>query len=242
MRKERQTGLEKKKPLTMMAEALKDAKNAKEPESDTFRADLLRKLDLDTPEQDGLTLYRRATREGTSIGNLRRAVMVVKGVNSLLDAGLEDKTNPQQEELGRDLCAVAASQFEREGAICAMVTDMVLSAPERYLEEFPGIKVRVYKKEVEQRVEEAGGVFDDAEIFSNSILSTLGVIYSKKPSEPILIEDQPGHMRQLTISKEPSSEKEKNTAIIKSLHVLPAFWVKRQDDVTHHPLIPRDSR
>lgn len=241
------------RPLIMIDDALRSAARGVSPyqnyggESSIFRATLLQKLGLASDIRDGKQLMQRFIRPLHLIGDLRQMVSVEVGIDTLLQSGLKNQTNPHQEQLGTDLAAIAARQFVREGAVCPGVAGMVLSAPERFLEEFPGLQERVFERDIDQAVIHRRGKIAEGRLVSHTFLRGFGMtppvhndfqppnglVFIKADND--LIEVTPDGLQNV-------SAVERSSILSGLAERLEPFWVQSSSEQSPHPLLPPGQR
>lgn len=242
------------RPLIAVTNALERASRGTSPyqeyggDSSAFRRALLNKLELDTDTRDGKPLMARFVSRAHRFRDYRQILGVQDGIYHLLDSALQGQANSFQEQLGTDLAAVAARQFEREGEVCPGVSGMVLLSPDKFLEEFPGLRERVFEKDVDQTVTAGRGKIEEGRIVSHSFLEGFGLTPPThqdfiQPTGNIFVESSHGVLRSVHPSPiNELSEYKRNNMLADTLDVLPLLWIQQSGEETPHPLIPDTAR
>jgi hypothetical protein len=241
------------RPLMMIDHALRSAAQGISPyqnyggESSIFRATLLQSLGLASDIRDGKQLMQRFVSPSHLIKDLMQTVSVEAGIDALLQSGLKNQTNPHQEQLGTDLAAIAARQFVREGAVCPGVAGMVLSAPERFLREFPGLQEQVFEKDIDQAVSHRYGNIADGRLVSHTFLRGFGLnppVHKdfQPPSGLVFIREDNFLIRVTPERLQDVTVVERSNLLSGLAERLDPIWVQSSSEQTPHPLLPAGQR
>lgn len=230
-------------PLKLVSQSLDRAKtgNSYYQEFGTreqFVSTLLQGLHLDSAEKDGLGLMDRfmgkkrlLSATGVSIvkTSLRMHLLVAKSMDRQL--------NPMQESLGQDLAQVAIRQFEREGEVCPGVEDLILSAPERFLEQSPGIKSRVFQRAIMSQAEEHRGKQRDAIAVASLLLRQVGVNAELPDAQVYRLHE--GELYKISSRIDADlDEKRRALKMRGQLTILDSFWIQHAREQVPHPFFP----
>ncbi|HVA97081.1 MAG TPA: hypothetical protein VND99_05495 [Candidatus Acidoferrales bacterium] len=244
--------VDRRSPTRMVLTALTNAAMNRppypmHPDGGSFRTTLLGKLGLAGKEPDQRELGERFidTGDGIGLGIFGDSDALSEGFQTLISAAHAGKANPHQDQLGRDLAFVAATQFRREGIVDPMVAELILMSPDRYLEEQPGIRQAVFEADFADAVMLRGGTTEDAGIVARAIQQALGFLPVDKTAEPEVPAGAVFIQRRGSTEVEPFTvegvemftEERRHYALAMSSGALGDYWLESPSNPDRHRLI-----
>jgi len=147
--------------------------------------------------------------------------------------------------LGVDLSNVAVRQFDREGDVCPIVTDLILNAPERFLNEHPDIKAKVFREGVMQTVFKKGTDPKDAEVIADAVLRGVGMKSESEPLEQEVFLRQPGNGEMIRVTPQAytdATETDRTLGLLVAAKNLDKFWLQDPTDTAPRPFIEQQQK